>query len=173
MKNYAIVYFPQINTSAINNYRQKYDPQFSVIAPHITLVFPFSGIPEEQIIKHLQAITETIKPFNVSLKGLMKSFDYYLFLLVNGGSKEIQKVHDKLYSGVLASQLHNHIPFIPHVTLGYFRVKNNQFDSTQYENAYKEAEEMNLNFETILNKFTLIKGNGVSPAEVIKIFDLK
>ncbi len=173
MEHYAVVFFPQIDTITINNFRQKYDPKYAVLNPHITLIFPFSGIPEEKIIEHLQLVTDDRKSFEIALNGLMKSFDDYLFLLVNKGKEEIYNLHDQLYSGIFENELRSDIPFIPHITLGYFRSKNNEFNSRLYETAYKEAEEINSNFKTVFNSIALIRGNGKSPAKTVKTFEFK
>lgn len=96
----------------------------------------------------------------------MKSFDNYLFLLVEKGKKELEEVHRKFYSGILASELKENPPFIPHVTIGFFE------SQLLYETAYREAEEMKIEYKDILNTITLIKGDGKSPATTIKTFHI-
>ena len=172
MQYYAVVYFPEIQLDQINTFRKKYDPQHKVIAPHITLIFPFSRILEKVIVQHLQTVTKDIQPFKISLSGLTKSFDDYLFLLIENGKNGVDNLHDTLYSGILAGQLQRDIPFIPHITLGYFRSENDHFNDVLFETAKKEAEVMNLNFNTTLNSISLIRGDGISPAEVVKTFHL-
>lgn len=40
----AVVLFPKFNNiDTINNIREKYDPLYNYIAPHITIVFPFES----------------------------------------------------------------------------------------------------------------------------------
>jgi len=171
MERQAVVYFPNINTDKINVFREKYDPQYRIIRPHITLVFPISGISEEQVIEHLNIITtKSIKPFQIEFKGLIRSFDDYLFLLVEKGNEEIIRVHNLLYSGALASQPRNDIRFIPHITLGAFQTTDGQFNTTVYEQAFAEAEELNTGITCNFDDVSLIKGDGISPAKLVKSF---
>jgi len=45
---YALVHFPAITTTQINQLRKEYDPQVNLIDPHITLVFPIDSIWQSQ-----------------------------------------------------------------------------------------------------------------------------
>lgn len=164
MEQYAIVYFPNINTEKINAFREKYDPYCNIISPHITLVSPFSDISEDQIFKHIETVTKDMRPFQVHLHGLMKTDDL-LFLLVKEGQEEIVKIHNLLYSGILTSLKQRYI-FDPHITLGEFRTKENQ-------KIYTEAEKINLDIHTTFDSISLIKGDGMSPAKTVKNFDFK
>ncbi len=173
MQQYAVVFFPKIDVEEIQGFREKYDLQYNVIPPHITLVFPFSGISEEQIVKHIDRVIKHIKSFQIRLNGLEKSFDDYLFLRVKGGDEEIINLHDKLYSVILVPHLRTDIPFVPHVTLGYFRTADDKFDRGLYEKAYVEALEKDINILDNFDNVTLIKGDGLSPATIIQTFKLE
>ena len=168
MEQYAIVYFPNINTEKIDAFREKYDPHWNIIPPHITLVSPFSDFPENQIFEHLKKVTENIKPFQIHLHGLLKTDDHLLFLRVKEGRDEIINVHNQLYSGILSFPEQKYI-FEPHITLGEFSAK----DSNLEDIAYAEAEIMNLDIHATFDNISLIKGNGVSPAKIVKVFNLK
>ncbi|MCL5438592.1 MAG: 2'-5' RNA ligase family protein [Patescibacteria group bacterium] len=167
MEQYAIVYFPKINLEKINAFRENYDPHWNIIPPHITLVSPFSDIPEDQIFKHLKKVTEDLKPFQIHLHGLLKTDDHLLFLRVKEGRDEIINVHNKLYSGILSFLEQKYI-FDPHMTLGKISAKDNLEDI-----AYTTAEAMNLDIHSTFDNISLIKGDGVSPAKKVKVFNLK
>lgn len=171
MQRYAIVFFPKVNVEKLQVFRKKYDPLWNILDPHITMVFPFSGISEEQIVQHLETIAKHIQPFQINMNGFMKSFDDYLFLLVNGGKEKVFVLHDKLYTGILSSYLRSDIPFIPHITLGLFRTTANQFEKELYTKAYAEAETLGLDIHCIFNNMSLIKGDGLTPAKIIQSFD--
>jgi 2'-5' RNA ligase len=172
MQQHAIVYFPHIDLYKLDSFREKYDPDWKIIKPHITLVSPLSGISEELLIAHSETITKEIKSFPIVLSGLIKSFDDHLFLQVKEGNEKIANVHDKLYSGILATHLQIDVPYIPHITLGYFGNENNGFNKELYEKAYEEAEKMNINVTFSFDNITLIKGDGTAPAIIIKTFNL-
>lgn len=146
MQKLAVVYFPKVNLDQINLFRKKYDPLWEIIPPHITLVAPVD-ISEKQLFQHLEKVAQKLSAFSIILNGLTKADDDYLFL-------------NQLYTGILAS--YHPSSFVPHLTLGKFS-----------EEAYQEAQELNLNIECNFDNLTLIKGDEISPAQIIKIFKLK
>jgi 2'-5' RNA ligase len=120
---YFLAYFPKIDFSQINKIRSKYDPNFSYIDPHIAVVFPVdSTIGESNLLDHIQSVTKKIVSFPISLSGLEKSWDHYLYLTVSKGTEEIVTLHDKLYSGILEKYWYKDIPYKPHITLGFSRI---------------------------------------------------
>lgn len=170
MDQYALVYFPSIDTTTINSFRKNYDPMYEIIAPHVTIVFPFKYLPEEKIVRHIQKMIEKQKSFPIHLHGFIKSFDHYLFLLVDQGKEEIYKLHNELYTDILAPELRADIPFIPHLTLGFFQNQEGELNENLYKKALEEAEELTLDFHTTFDNLTLIKGDGIKQAEIIRIF---
>ena len=136
----------------------------NIIPPHITLVSPLSDIPEEQLLEHVGKVAKALKAFPINLAGLTKSNDDYLFLLVKQGNNQIIDLHNKLSIGNSEE-----MPFVPHVTLGYFK-KKNYFNQESFEGAFKEAEKLDI--DCIFDSITVIKGDGLTPAEIIKTFKL-
>ena len=171
MQQYAIVFFPKGDLEKIQNFRRKYDPQYKIIAPHITLVSPFSNIPQDQIIQHIDKITKEVATFQISLTGLSKSNDHYLFLLVSEGVERINDLYDRLYSGILSTKKKNDVLFVPHITLGAFG-KNDKLDEKKYKEACTEVEKMNIDIYCDFNNISLIKGDGHTPAYICKTFSL-
>lgn len=54
---YALVHYPNIDAQRVNQLRMKYDPQFELIGPHITLMFPVpDSIDEDGLVSHLESI---------------------------------------------------------------------------------------------------------------------
>lgn len=172
MQKLAAVYFPNTDSSKIDDFRKKYDPNWNTINSHITLVSPLDDIPEDQLCGLIGSIVNCVRSFPIRLSGLTKSFDNYLFLLVKEGDKSIIALHDKLYSGILAPYLRGDILFIPHITLGYFGTKNNNSNGQIFEKAYAEAKEMDININCIFDNVNLVKGDGLTPATIIKTFNL-
>ncbi|HYK08884.1 MAG TPA: 2'-5' RNA ligase family protein [Candidatus Eisenbacteria bacterium] len=172
MQHYAVVFFPKIDLEKLQAFREKYDPKWNVLNPHLTLVFPFVDIPEDGIVSHLTEVAQQVVSFPITLSGFTKSFDDYLFLLVSNGREHIFNLHDKLYTGILSSQLRTDIPFIPHMTLGFFKTNENQFNKDLYKKALSEAEDLMVSIDTEFNEFSLIQGDGVMPARIIETFKL-
>jgi 2'-5' RNA ligase len=152
---YALVHYPAVELRHINLLRSKYDPQFHLIAPHITIMFPtpesFDG---RNLVSHIESILRRWESFPICLKGFQQSWDEYLFLLLNKGEQDVIRLHEEIYTGLL-SEFRNEVrPFIPHLTLGVFTGKNEE-----YAQALKEAERLNLDYECMLDRLHLIKVN--------------
>ena len=152
---YALVYYLAGEIEQINQLRRKYDPQVDLIAPHITLVFPLpESIGETYLISHIENILCQQKPFPLHLHGLQKSWDDYLFLLLQEGKEEVIHLHHQLYTGVLAKYHKQEIEYLPHVTLGVFTENKNK-----YAQAYQEAEDLKLDLRCLLDRLHLVKLN--------------
>ena len=152
---YALVHYPAVELGPINRLRSKYDPQFRLIAPHITIMFPTpDSIGESSLVSHIESVLRCWESFPIRLKGLQQSWDEYLFLLLNKGEGDVIRLHEEIYAG-LPSEYRNEVrPFIPHMTLGVFTGKNEE-----YAQALKEAERLNLDYECMLDRLHLIKVN--------------
>ena len=77
-----ILIFPKFkNINKIQELRNKYDPLANLIAPHITIAFPFSdNISNEELIRKLTNLLEDFKPFTIVFKGISLSKDNYIIL---------------------------------------------------------------------------------------------
>jgi 2'-5' RNA ligase len=152
---YALVHYPAVEIRHINRLRSKYDPQFHLIAPHITIMFPTpDSIGERSLVSHIEGVLHRWKSFPIRLKGLQQSWDEYLFLLLNKGEGDVIRLHDEIYTGLLSEYRDEVRPFIPHLTLGAFSAK-----SEEYALALKEAGRLNLDYECMLGRLNLIKVN--------------
>jgi len=152
---YALVHYPAVEIGPINRLRSKYDPQFRLIAPHITIMFPTpDSIGKRSLVSHIESVLHRWEPFPIRLKGLQQSWDEYLFLLLNKGEGDVLRLHYEIYTGALSEYRDELRPFIPHVTLGAFSEK-----SEEYAPALKEAERLNLDYECMLDRLDLIKVN--------------
>lgn len=168
MQQLAVVYFPKNDVEDINSFREKYDLSFRVIPPHITLISPLTEVCVNELTEHVANVVKNIKRFSIRLNGLSVTNDNLLFLLVKEGNEEFFNLHDKLYSGMLASHIPTDFTFVPHITLGDFQTKTLEF----YSSAYKEAESINFDIEDITDEVTIIEGDGVTPPSIVKKLSL-
>lgn len=170
---YAIVAHPQINSKEIADFRKKYDPKSEIIAPHITLVFPFSNPEkEDELIHHCQNIVKDISIFPIKLEGTHLAEDDYLYLLVREGAEKLVKLHDKLYEGILSSNLRKDLVYVPHVTIGYFG-KNDKRDEAKLGAAYKEINTLSVSLMSKIENVSLVKfDEQASSIALVKQFDL-
>jgi 2'-5' RNA ligase len=168
---YALVHYPKLEKKKVKEFRRKYDPLVNIIEPHITLIFPLPAnqIDESQLVDHINKTLSKWKPFDIHMTGFKKSWDCWLFLLIKEGGNSIIKLHNELYTGILAKYLRKDIEFIPHITLGLFVKKETPydlpnpqavaFDEEKYESAIKEAKRLNLDYGNTFDKVCLIKLN--------------
>ena len=133
----------------------KYDPQAELIEPHITLMFPVpESIGEDTLVHHLEGVLRNCQSFPVHLQGCQISSDDYLFLLIQTGKANVIRLHDEVYTGILADYWRKDIPFVPHLTLGVLNKK-----STNRDHALAEAEELAIDYHCVMDKLHLVKVN--------------
>jgi len=91
-------------------------------------------------------------------------------LIVSNGIQKIIDLYNTLHTGILAPYSQKEYKFNPHITLGYFRNKYDEFDNNLYTTAYQEATILNFDISTTFDHIALLKGNDSSPPEIIKMF---
>ncbi len=126
----AVVHFIPLHDPAIEDFRQAYDPTSSLIAVHLTLVFPVpASIGVDVLRSHVQRVAAATASFDIRLRGVQLTADHRIFLLVRDGTEDVVGLHDALYTGILRPHLRSDIPFVPHVTLGLFTERQGGGDS--------------------------------------------
>jgi 2'-5' RNA ligase superfamily len=132
MRNLLVVNYPTIpadDFAWIQEIRQQEDElNFRSIDPHFTLVFPIIEIDRATLVSHVKRVSkgeasstiQGIKAFDFTLRYAVLCNDAFskythVFLVPDEGYSNIVKLHDSLYTGVIASELRLDIPFIPHI----------------------------------------------------------
>ena len=124
---YLALAYPDIHQSDydwIQGIRKDYDKRyFDVVEPHFTLVFSTDKLNLGDFVEHVKEKIGAFRAFDIRLDSAKVVEDdskdfYHEFLIPSIGFDEISKIHDKLYTGSLASELRHDIPFIPHVGIG-------------------------------------------------------
>lgn len=153
MYSRAIVIFPKFkNDRAINEIREKYDPLFSYIAPHLTLVFPFgSTISRDELAKHIKASLSGAEKFSLSMSGITGSSDGYIFLDVKKGNDKIIEMHDKLYEGLLQEHHNRFIPYFPHLTIGKLKDEKLHQEIVNSLDGFDEVFEVEIEEVAVVN----------------------
>jgi 2'-5' RNA ligase len=165
---YAVVYYPNIDTRLINEFRRKFDPHFNLIEPHVTLVFLVpESVGEANLVSHLEKVLRHWQPFPIHLQGLQTAWDHWLFLILAEGNDSITGLSRELYTGTLAAYRREDLEFIPHLGLGLFArqdanydIRNPQevpLDVEKYSQALREAEELSLDYHCVIDRLHLLK----------------
>lgn len=148
----GIIIVPEFkNGHLIDEIREKYDPLFNYIQPHITIVFPFeSNIDNDVLKEHVLRRIKTCKQFEISLKGIFPIYEgKYLFLKIEKGKDNLTEIHKCLYKDILKEYLPDWLKdndFYPHMTVG--RIE--QMD--QFEKAIENTKDFNHLFECTIEK---------------------
>jgi 2'-5' RNA ligase len=96
---------------------------YRIVAPHFTLVFPCSIADRQRFMRHIDMRTKGVQkiPFvsrcTVVVKDQLSKYTD-VFLVPDEGFSKIVKLHDRLYTGLLSSELRLDIPFVPHIGIG-------------------------------------------------------
>lgn len=116
--NYAIVIFlPDHLCRMIEPIREKYDPDYSIVEAHISLVFPFQmARPFDEVTGIIRKTVENIAPIKIDLSSIG---DFYPgFPLIYWEVKRcapIDEIYKTLYARLDLALPHKN--FIPHVTV--------------------------------------------------------
>jgi len=125
--SYVVIAYPKISASDyewIQSIRKLYDTrQYSVVQPHVTLVFPISKPNKESLIEHVRSKVTILKAFDIKFDSALVVEDdsktyFHAFLIPSLGFDEITFLHDISYTEYLESELRTDIPFIPHLGIG-------------------------------------------------------
>ena len=166
---YALVYYPGIEKEGFHLLREKYEPYYRLLPEHLAFIFP---VPEDIGLKklenHIIRILAKWKPYEVHFCDLQKSWDHWLFLVLKEGNDRVKKIHDELYTDILAPYLRTDLPYIPHVGLGLFSKEKYDFnnptaqltlDKAKYHKAKSEFENLRLDFWRTIDRLTLVEIN--------------
>jgi 2'-5' RNA ligase len=124
----VVVAYPQLaqeDAEWIRSIRTQHEQlSHNALAPHFTLVFPLSTVSESQLASHVKEQLAGCCAIEFVLRSSILVKDdsgdrYFVLLVPDEGFSSIVKLHDKLYTGILAPALRLDIPFIPHITVGY------------------------------------------------------
>lgn len=93
---------------------------YDVIDPHLSLVFPIEEIEASTLIDHVRECARSQSPFEVVFRcAILGDPDFdghaHAFLVPDEGFSDVVRLHDRLYTGVLAEFLRLDIPFLPHL----------------------------------------------------------
>jgi len=121
----AVVSYPSISQEDHNwmqAIRAQHDAYYQLIAPHFTFVFPCS-MGEIALTEHIRRQSTGMKQIRFVIRCAVVIKDTteemtHVFLTPDEGFSDIVKLHDRLYTGILASELRLDIPFIPHIGIG-------------------------------------------------------
>jgi 2'-5' RNA ligase len=103
----------------IDDVRRRHDPIAAAVPPHFTLVYPFeASLPPGALRAHMVHALAGFSPLDVALAGVSGADGEYLRYDIKQGNDTLIALHDRLYSGPLASYLDITRSYQPHMTIG-------------------------------------------------------
>jgi hypothetical protein len=176
MSNLLVVNYPTISDDDlewIQKIREQQDElNFRSIDPHFTLIFPIIDLDRETLVNHVKRSIQDIKAFEFTIRCAVLSNDAFskythIFLVPDEGYSNIVKLHDRLYSGVLANELRLDIPFIPHIGIA------NSLDAHHCKQLVVRLNGQHFEIRGRIDRLDIIssQGNLVETVESINLVD--
>lgn len=118
---YGIAIFPSKKLQdSVNSYRKRYDPNYALIPPHLTLKQPFEATDEQvrDISRELRQIAQRMQPLSLSIRKFssFSPVNNVIYLKVEP-TEEILNLYDALH-GEYFSDIEPEYAFVPHITIG-------------------------------------------------------
>lgn len=169
LPRFAVAWFPKFEAiGRIEAFRRRHDPAASLVAAHVSLVFPFPTAHSRlQVETHVQRVVSRWPPIPVTFRHLHLHANEFLFLAPSRGAASITALHDKLYTRSFRPHLRPDLPYEPHITLARYAGLD------RLEAALAEAEdEFREEFAEVLREVALLSVAGDGKIEVLKSIPL-
>lgn len=163
---YGIAIFPSEEIQDIaNSYRKRYDPNYALIPPHITLKEAFTANDEtiKDIIAELKQIARDTKPFTIQINKV-SSFapvTNTLYFKIEP-IQELTELHQKMHSDIFPGKSEH--PFVPHITIAQ------KLSDGEYADVSGILQMKKVEFEDSIDRFQLLQKSDNSPWNVIETF---
>ena len=121
-----LISYPDLDAedrARLRDIRRAHDPQYGVVEPHFTFVFPVAGIAAPAFTAHVAGVLAKLPPIPFELGQAIVIEDAvdargHVCLLPGEGHDAMWALHGILHSGPLAAYAASEIPFVPHLTVG-------------------------------------------------------
>lgn len=118
--------------------------QAKLLGPHVTLVFPTAAVTESAFISHVSAVAAPVGRAAVCFRSALPYREpdlevSYVFFVPDEGFGWLTRLHERLHSGPLRSELDSRRPYVPHITVGKLnsfaqaRALSERLNSTPFE----------------------------------------
>jgi 2'-5' RNA ligase len=117
-KKYAVVVFlPHSLTGMISPLREQYDPLYNLVAPHITVVFPFeTNLPLDEMTSLLKAETDKRMSFLIQMDTVGDFYPDSPIIYWNvKENAQLSELYYRLHASLGIPIPYKH--FVPHVTV--------------------------------------------------------
>lgn len=152
MVKYGIAIFPSKSIQdEANAYRKRYDTNYELIPPHITLkeAFEVDENTLNELVKEMKRIANETKPFPIHINKVstFAPVTNTIYFKVEP-IQELTDLHDKLHQGKFPGDLKN--PFVPHITIAQDLVED------EYSDVYGSLNMKKVEFDETVDRFQLL-----------------
>src|SRR5690625_1524805 len=129
----GIVIYPSENIQTeINNLRKRYDPEYPLIKPHITLKtrFDIDKNSLKILIDELIELTKDIQHFKIKQ------------------NDELEKIYNDLYKGIVPKE--KFTTFVPHITIAQ------NLNPDEFVDIYTSLSMQDYNFKDTINQLNIV-----------------
>ena len=119
-----VIFLPTQAAQVVNIWRRRYDPYIAEVDPHITLAYP-PFVPETtwpSVRPAVQSVIGQFSSFSIQLRrtGVFTQPAHVLWLQPEN-SAILEHIHAALKTALPEFITSRELPFVPHVTLGFFQ----------------------------------------------------
>ncbi|QGQ44735.1 YjcG family protein [Metabacillus sediminilitoris] len=149
---YGIALFPSKKLQdLVNSYRKRYDPNYALVPPHLTIKNAFEASEEEMktISQELRHIAQEANPLKISIKKVssFSPVNNVIYLKVEP-TDELIDLHNKLHTGGLESK--PEYSFVPHITLAQ------QLSDDEHSDVLHRLKMTDVSHEETIDRFHLL-----------------
>ncbi len=118
-----VVVLPDPIAARIDRWREQYDPNYEILPPHITVVYP-PFVPEQDWPSVRDEVAACLRPFpaftvRLAEFGVFDDGPFYLWLRPEDGG-DLARIHSALARSFAQYSTPFPSPYAPHLTIGVF-----------------------------------------------------
>ncbi|MFD1705663.1 YjcG family protein [Siminovitchia sediminis] len=148
---YGIVIFPSKTLQDLaNSYRKRYDPNYALIPPHVTLKAAFeTDMNVKEITKKIEDIAKKYEPFTLHIRKVssFQPINNTIHLKADK-TPELEGIYDDLYES-LPGEKPDH-PFVPHITIGQ------KLSNDEHSDVYGQLRMLGVEHEEMVDRIHLV-----------------
>lgn len=165
---YGIAIFPSEEIQdAANALRKRYDPQYDLISPHITLksAFTLDNISYNQLVDALEQIAHQVAPFDIQINKVstfapVTNTIYFKVEPIPELNTLFEALHSKQFPGK------SEFNFVPHITIAQ------ELDTDEVSDVYGTLRMKHVQFTDTIHQFHLCQQNEQGLWSIVNTFNL-
>lgn len=152
MKLGIVIFPPKDVQDVANDFRKRYDPNYALLSPHITIKEAFEATQDQipGIVSELRKIARDFQPFSLEIT---KMSNFYPTNNVIYFAIQDHPTLTKLHEGIHTPEILQHnkkFSFVPHITIGQ------GMSDDELHDVYSRIKMKPINFQFEVDRFHLL-----------------